>query len=265
VLVGLGAIPIQIDSIGGLHANRRRRLRDDGRDRRGDRARSANFLTTGVRYISTLEAMPVDASSRLASAFEAAPVGLPRGPPRHPSHDRSAIAAVDLTPVTPGAEIKHAAASRRRALNLSNRTHAVDDDGRKLDRAGEPCDSSRTSHAVATMGSEGEISGPYSFAVPAILSRTPGRRPTTRRPPIPAFSRARRQKQRPCGEISGGAAAAAVSASIQSSGGASSRTPKSGVTRARAGTRSRRSSGPASRRFVVCSRRHDGVRRERTK
>ncbi|HVJ93082.1 MAG TPA: hypothetical protein VM580_24950, partial [Labilithrix sp.] len=71
VLVGLGAIPIQIDSIGGLLAGRRRRLPDDGRDRRGDRARSANFPTTRVRYIPTLDAVALDASGRLPAALEA--------------------------------------------------------------------------------------------------------------------------------------------------------------------------------------------------
>ena len=42
---------------------------------------------------------------------------------------------------------------------------------------------------VATMGSEGEISGPCSLAVPAIVARAPSRRPSV--PSLPAGASAR--------------------------------------------------------------------------
>jgi SNF2 family DNA or RNA helicase len=53
------------------------------------------------------------------------------------------------------------------------------------------CDSFRTSHAVATMGSEVRTPGP-SFCRPSDRRQRTRRRPTTRRAQIPAVSRARR-------------------------------------------------------------------------
>ena len=168
MLVALGAIPIQIDSIGRLHTGCRRRLCDERRTRRVDRARKGNFSTTGVRYI-LLAAVTAHARGGLPSALEAAPVPAARSPADRWLRNRSAVVAVDVPAVMVRAEEEHSAARRYHALNESKRTHAATATAGNLIAQAGACDSIRTSHAVATMGSEGQDSGPYSFAVHAIV------------------------------------------------------------------------------------------------
>jgi hypothetical protein len=160
-----------------------------------DRARKVHFSTTGVRYI-LLTAVPAHARGGLPPTLETPPVATPRRSPRCTPGTGSAALAEDVAVVAVRAEEEESTARRNRTLNLSNRIHAVAATaGNWITRAG-PCDSFRTSHAVATMGSELQLRA-LLFAVAEIVVCATLRRPTTRRAQIPAISRARRQSKLP--------------------------------------------------------------------
>jgi hypothetical protein len=147
VLVASGAIPIHIESIGGLHAGCRRRVHDDARRRRVDRARKAHFSTTGVRYILTA-AVLAHARGGLPASPEALPIPLRRRLPRLAARDGPALVAVDVAAVAARAEEERPSAVRHRALNESNRVHAaMATAGNFIAQAGA-CGSFRTSHVA---------------------------------------------------------------------------------------------------------------------
>ena len=172
VLVAFGAKPIQIDSIGRLHAVRRRRLRDERRRWRGDSARKAHFSTTGVRYILRAATVTAHARGRLASTFEAAPVPAARPPPYRRPRQGPTVAAVDLAAVMRRAEKEHAPARGNHALNESNRVHAATATAGNWIPKARPCELFRTSHSRRDDGLGGTSLRALLFgAVRAIVDR----------------------------------------------------------------------------------------------
>jgi hypothetical protein len=167
-------MPIQIDSIGRLHARRLGR-HDDGGALRGehDRRRS-NFSATRVRFFLTLLAAPApDPNRRLPPAVKALPVALLRCLSRSRTLLLSTRrAAIDLTAVAVSAQEERLPTSVPNALNQPKIVHRpVPPPEIRPPMVTRATLNVSNASTAATEGSKGSASGPYSLVARRIVQR----------------------------------------------------------------------------------------------
>ena len=124
--MGLGEMPIQIDSIACLLSVRQGRLCDGRALRAGDNRRWANFSATDVRFYFTLTRAPLVGPRRgLPSCRQFTPVSLLACPTAgNPVAFMSTVDAVNMATIAVAEQIEHCPAAIHTTLNLPQIVHS---------------------------------------------------------------------------------------------------------------------------------------------